>query len=324
MKRSLPSMIAGVVLIIIFGLYMITFKVRFSEVAVIRTFGKTSEEDVITEPGLKWKWPPPIQSVSVYDNRIQLVATTGEEITTKDGKNVIVATAIGWRIDNPYIFSITCKNMKDAEGKLKTRVRSDQQTVLAGYKFANFVSTNPQELKYDEIEVEILQAVQQSAKDLYGIEVVSIGIEKLALPERITETVFEAMKKERQAEAARYTSEGESTARQIKDTAEAIAGTIQAFAELKAKSIETEGQRRAAQYFKTFSKDKQLAMFLLKIENLTKMLRERTTLVLDAEQPPFDLLREPEQAPAGSGSTTRPANNQPAITALPDMIKAPK
>src|SRR4030042_1217330 len=108
MKRSLPSMIAGALLVLILLLYMITFQVRFTEVAVVRTFGRSNPDDVITEPGLRWKWPWPLQKVDKFDNRTHISINPGEETPTRDSKNVIVTTAIGWKIDNPYTFSIVC------------------------------------------------------------------------------------------------------------------------------------------------------------------------------------------------------------------------
>jgi len=324
MKRSLPSLIAGALLVLVLVLYMVTFTVRYSEVAVVRTFGKATAEDVKREAGLYWKWPWPIQRVSRYDNRIQISTTIGEETATKDGKMVILTTAIGWRIDDPYLFSIKCLDLKDGEVKIIDRVRNDQKTVIAQYDFANMVSIDPQELKYDEMEKKILAVVVDGAKELYGIKVESIGIEKLALPNKITEEVFEAMKKERQAVADRYTSEGDSTAKQTTDEAEGIAGTIMAFAERKAAEIVAEGRRREAEYNKILSQDEGLAMFLLEIENLAKSLKERTTLVLEANQQPFEQLRA-AQGTNLAGPATRPAEVKPLSSAtgtpLPEIVK---
>ncbi len=206
MNRSYPSLIAGTSLVLIMVLYMVTYQVRFTEVAVVRTFGKATEADVKSEPGPYFKWPWPIQRVSKYDNRIQMAVTIGEEAPTRDGKNVVVTTAIGWRIGDPYLFSLLCSDMEDAEAKLKTRVRNDQKTVIAQYDFSNFVSVDEDELRYDKIEAEILEAVTASAAESYGIKVESIGIEKLVLPQRITQTVFEAMKKEQEKNDAKRKS----------------------------------------------------------------------------------------------------------------------
>jgi membrane protease subunit HflC len=331
MKRNLPSMIAGVALVLILGLYMITYQVRFNESAVISTFGKATEEDVVKEAGLKWKWPFPIQRVTIYDQRLQTTSTPGEETSTQDGKTIIVTTAIGWRIDDPYVFRKTCTSMKDAADKLISRVRNDQKTVIGHYDFANFVSIDPQQLQFEEIERELLAAIHDYAQDKFGIDVQTVRIEKLALPQKITEDVFAAMKKERQAIAARYTSEGESRAKQIQDTAEGIAGTILTFADRKAAEIIAQGQAEAAKYNETFRQDEKLAVFLLKIKNLAKILEKRTTLILDADQQPLDLLRDmaapaaPRVREAKVSPTTRPVDrvsqNPALMGALPDIIE---
>lgn len=317
MKRGLPSIVAGAVLVVILGLYMVTYQVRFTEVAVIKTFGKaTPEKDVITNPGLYWKLPWPIQSVDVYDNRIQITATTGEEMPTRDGKPIIITTSLGWQIKDPYKFNRTCGKMSEAENRLKTLVRDLQKTVVSRFDFQSFVSTDPKELQYDQIEKDILAEIQGRAFDLYGISVKTAGIDKFALPQRISETVFEAMKKERQTQVARYTSEGTSQANTIKATAEATANTILSFAGRKADEIISEGLRRANKYNEVFAQDQALAIFLLKVENLPKLLKERyTTVVLDQTSPLLDLLMEPTRP----GPTTRAASD--SALATPEMIK---
>lgn len=325
MKRNLPSMIAGVVLVLILGLYMVTFQVRSTEVAVVSTFGKATKESVVKDPGLRFKWPWPIQRVAHYDNRLQTTSTPGEETSTRDGKTIIISTAVGWRIDDPFDFSIRCGTMKTAEENLKSRIRNDQKTVIGNYDFGNFVSTDPGELKFDQIEQQLLAAAQPAARELYGIRIESVRLEKLALPQTITETVFNAMKKERQTLADKYTSEGQSTAEQIKKTAEAVAGTILSFADLRAAQIVAEGQAAAADANKTFRKDEQLAIFLLKLDNLARMLKERSTIVLDAQQQPMDLLVEPS-APrrAEAAPATRPADSTAGFSAALPEITDPK
>ncbi len=328
MKRSLPSIVAGVAIITILLLHMITYQVRYNEVAVLRTFGKITppdasgqSPDVKTEPGLYFKWPWPVQRVSIYDNRIQLTETVGEETPTRDGKNVIVTTSIGWSIADPYIFSIRNQDMVDAEKKLQVRVRNDQKTVISRYDFANFVSTDRNELKYDDIEKEIGTAVStttessMSVRDLLGVEIRYVGIEALALPKLVTQEVFNSMKAEREAEAARYSSAGMSEAERIKAEAESIAGTILAFADREAERIIADGKRRAAAYNETFKKDEGLAVFLLQMDYLGRILRERATVVFNG-QSPFDLFEEATSL-AETGPTTRPSDR----ALIPEIVK---
>jgi membrane protease subunit HflC len=236
MNKSLPSLLALIPLALLLGLYMFFFQVRESEVAVVRTFGRIAERadghraGVITEPGPYFRWPWPIQKVTILDKRLHMTRTTPEETPTRDGKPIIVTTAVGWRIEDPYRFSTTCTDVADAENKLKSRVRSDQKTVIAAYDFSNLFSTDPADLKYDELEAQIADAVREAALDFYGVKVTYVKIDKLSLPGRITEQVFTAMKSERQAEATRYTADGEAQAKQITSEADGIALTIESFA----------------------------------------------------------------------------------------------
>lgn len=321
MKRSLPSMIAGVLLVVILGLYMVTYQVRSTQVAVVKTFDKATPESVVREPGLKWKWPWPIQKVDLHDNRVQITPITGEETSTADKKTVIVSTSVGWRIDDPFEFNRICRDMETAEENLRQRVRNDQKAVLSNYAFSQLVSVNPDELRFDQIEKELLAKVQEPAKKLYGIRVEAIRIDKLALPSQVTEKVFDAMRKERQAQADQYTSEGQSEAERIKKEAESIANTILSFADLKAAQIVAEGQAAAVAANKVFNQDEALAIFLLKLENLGKILKERATIILDAEQPPFDLI--PEKPPVRAlGPTTRPAGTARLSVVSPEMVES--
>lgn len=319
MKRSWPTIVVGAALAVILILYMVSFQVRFSEMAVVRTFGKIQESGVIKEPGLYWKWPWPIQKVDTFDRRIQAVSLVGEETQTRDGKNVVVTTTICWRVADPYKFSIQCRDITDASNKISVRVQGDQKTVISKYDFANFISMNRQELKYDDIEGELAKTVQANTEDLYGVKIERIAFESFALPAKVTEAVIDAMKKERQAMAQQYTSEGESQAKQIRDTAESIAGTILAFADRKAKEIIAEGQERAIRYNETFRQDEELATFLLKIDNIPKILGERATLVLD--QPTFTDLLVPNSSPtpASQPAGAAVAPPQAALSAIVDQ-----
>ena len=317
MKRSWPTIVVGAVLVVILILYMVSFQVRFSDVAVVRTFGEIKEGGVIKEPGLYWKWPWPIQKVDTFDKRIQTLSLIGRETQTRDGKNVVITTTVCWRVSDPYKFSVQCRDMTDAANKISIRVQGDQATVLNNYDFSNVFSTNQKELKYTEIENALTDTVQRNTEGLYGVKIERVAFESFVMPAKVTEAMIDAMKKERQAKAQQYTSEGESQAKQIRDTADSIAGTILAFADRKAKEIVAEGQERAIKYNETFRKDEDLATFLLKIDNIPKILGERATLILD--QPMFtDLLVSPS-APSPAPTPGRPGMGVPK-SAVPTII----
>ncbi|HSV26829.1 MAG TPA: SPFH domain-containing protein, partial [Sedimentisphaerales bacterium] len=52
-------------------LYSVSFQVRETESAIVTRFERPRGE-AITEPGLYWKWPAPIEAVHKFDSRMRL------------------------------------------------------------------------------------------------------------------------------------------------------------------------------------------------------------------------------------------------------------
>ena len=295
MRKQLPSLIVGVILVVTLGLYMIGFTVRTTEVAIVKTFGKATKDDVISEPGFRWKWPSPIQQVVKYDNRIRVFNDTFEETTTGDKKNLIVTAFVAWRIAEPLRFLEVNKSEKEIREELRGLVRHYKTAVIGEYNFNNFVSADPEELKFDEIESEIRDLVDAEAMAKYGVEVVALGIRKLMLPRNITNDVFERMRKTREKFAKRYRSEGEAEADQIVAEATSARDQIVAFAKRQAEAIRAEGDRRAAESLAKFKEDEWFANFLRTLDFLVASLDKNTTVFLDSA--PFDMF---QKGPLGS------------------------
>ena len=105
--KNLPSILAAIFLAGVLVLYMCTFQVRSTEVAILKTFGQANPEPIgVPEnddsffAGLHFKWPWPIQSVAKYDRRIRLLEDRIEETPTQDSKQVIITTFTGWTISD--------------------------------------------------------------------------------------------------------------------------------------------------------------------------------------------------------------------------------
>lgn len=290
--KNLGTIFAAVFLVAVLTLYMCTFQVRFTEVAIKKTWGNP-EKDAITEPGLKFKWPRPIQSVVIYDKRIQTLETRTEETRTVDGKNVILSTFALWRIADPGKFHTNFPgSVEDGEKKLRTTIVTQQHSVIGQRPFSQFVSTNPEERKLAEIEGQLKEAVAKAAMDEYGIEVVGFGIKKLGLPQAVTTAIFNSMKSHEQAKASRYTAEGEARAADIMASAQATEDRIMAAARQKSSEIEAEAQRVVSDYYKEFDKHPELRIFLDKLRSVKEALQERTTIIMDSGQSPWDVFNE--------------------------------
>jgi membrane protease subunit HflC len=299
MKRNLLIIITGAVLVVIFALLLFTFQVRQSEVAVVTTFGKPTG---VTQPGLHLKWPWPIQRVYKFDERVQNFQDRLSENLTADNINLLSSVYVGWRISDAeqFLRQFAGGSVTTAQTMLESMLRSAKSVAVGKHPLSDFVSANPKQLQFSQIENEIKQTLQGDLQtNNCGIQIEFLGIKQLGLPESATQAVFGRMTSERQVLISRAQYEGEAEAQKIKANADRQAAETLANAEAEAKRIRGEGEAEAAKTLPTFQENPELANFLLRISALQQSLNQRSTLIFDQRTPPFDLFRSiPTNAPS--------------------------
>ncbi|HZF01699.1 MAG TPA: protease modulator HflC [Methylomirabilota bacterium] len=292
MKRNLVTTIVAAALIVIFAMLLFSFQVRQSEVAVVTTFGKPVGN--ITEPNLYFKWPWPIQKIYKFDNRVQNFEDRFSENQTRDQITILTSVYIGWRISDGQRFLQVFKNgsVPAAQQMLEVMLRSAKNAVIASNELSGFVNSDPQQLKFEEIENKIKMAVQtQLSTNNVGINIEFLGFKKIGLPESVTQTVFDRMKSERQSIIVANQSLGDSEAMKIKSTAERQAAETISKASAEAIQIRAAGEAEAAKTFAIFQQNPELANFLLRIDAWKQSLNQHSTLIFDERYPPFDLFK---------------------------------
>lgn len=282
MKNSFV-MLVGLLLVALLLSHMFFYQVRYDQVAVRTTFDKADETSVQQTPGLKWRWPWPINKVSLYSKRLQLLEDKIEELQTADGKSVIVRTYLTWRVADPLAFYVTLKDPAEAARQLSSRLR-EVRGLISNYRFDELVNVDRGKLKLAAIEEEAARTLDSSLEQAgYGIKVESVGIHKIILPESTTGKVFETMIASRERLAENALQEGQAQASAIRSEATSARERILAFAERRAQVIRSQGDREAAVQYESFAKNEEFAIFLRKIEALRKMLDHNTTFVLSAD-----------------------------------------
>lgn len=317
-KRNVASILLAIIVIGVFGLYMFTFTVPFSQTVVVTQFGKvkntfsgSNAEDV----GLHFKLPWPIEQVTSFDNRKRNYDSKREQMFTSDEQSILVTSYAIWQIGNTkedvirYLKEI---GTTEKAGQVMTSLIHDAMSKVVGkHTFENFVSTNPERMKFDQIENEIKELVVKEGRDSYGIEIVNVGIKRLELPEESTKKVFDRMRQEREQLAKKYRAEGDSKARQIRAQAERQASDIENRARAEAIMIAGQGDVEAAKYYKIFADNPSLHNFIKRLETLKEILPRRSTLILDADQvAPFDLLSSKMSKWLMEQQNTPPSNTQ--------------
>jgi membrane protease subunit HflC len=288
--KNLTIPVFLLLLFIVLVLVSATFQVRETESALVTTFGKTTR--TYMTPGLRFKWPPPIESVHKFDTRLRVLEAELGETTTKGAVPVIVNTFVVWRIAEPNVFFMAVGSVGEAETKLLSQISDIQNKVIGRHFFSEFVNSDPSKIKFEQIEAEMNTELASAVKASYGIEIKAVGIRQLKINEDVSKDVFERMRKERERRTEATIAEGAAAARKIMTDADSMQTELLAAAEARAKAIRAQGDAEAAQYYKMLEQDPQLAMFLRDVEALKKILEKRSTLVIGADSEPFKILKE--------------------------------
>ena len=288
--RNATLVILLSLLFVVLALVFICFQVRETQSVLVTRFGKPVRQ--ITEPGLYFKWPPPIEREQKFDSRMRVLEADLGETPTRGAVPIIVNTYIVWRITEPLAFFNAVGTATEAESKLLSHINDVQNKVIGRHYFSEFVNSDPKQIKFSQIEQEMLTELQQAVRGVYGIEVKALGIKQLKVSKDVSKDVFERMRAERNRRTQATITEGNAQARKIKSDADLKRTVLLAAAEARAKAIRAQGDAEAAKYYKLLEEDPEFAMFLRDVEALEKILESRSTVVFSADTEPFKLLRE--------------------------------
>ncbi len=272
------------------------FVVDESEYAVVLRFGRVVSE--INEPGLKFKWPAPIEQVRRFDKRYLYQQIPQTEFLSADKKNVLVSSFLTWRIESPRLFLEAMGSRDSAEDRLSTLVKSSLGAALGNKPFTDYIPEAPDESSPTtsadnllRLEQVVLDGVETVALEDYGIEVVSFGISRFSFPQQNLRAVFARMRAERERIASAYRSEGAAEARKILANAERERREIMARAESEAEVLRGQSEAEAAAiYSAAYASDPEFYEFLRKLETYEKIIDEQTTVIVPADSTLLDLL----------------------------------
>ncbi len=283
MRRHGWMLFLVAVLVLLLLIYTVSFAVSFRQLGIVATFGRAAEPldgRQSEDQGLHAKLPWPIQQLTRYDSRIHVFDDTHDEIPTSDRQNVLITVFCGWRIPDAAgaaRFYEKVRTVKKAEAALRDLVRKEKGNVVGGRPLSDFLNT--ERTRIPEIERAIQQAVRAEAKRRYGIDIVTLGIKSLGLPEKVTKEVIGSMQSERKQYADAYREQGRAQGELIRARAQAARDQILAFAEARAKAIRAEGDRAVARMLDAYGKNPQLAVLMLEIDFVRKALKENTVVL---------------------------------------------
>jgi len=316
MKKNIGMFLLAALVVAALLLSTIAFTVdELKDIVVVKTFGRvTSVYEGAKDAGLKFKWPWPIQRLLRYDARtFTLEDPPYAELQTRDQQNILITMYCTWRIKDPEKFHRTIVTEAKATKNIRDRLSAHKNNVLGRYTLDSLVNTDPAKMKIAQIEQEVLEPLRQEMSDQYGVEIRSVGMKALGLPQVVSNAVIEMQKTEREEFVQQYKAAGEALATAIRARADRASKQILAFAAGKAMKIRAEGDSAAAKYYRKYAANERLGMFLRTLESL-RALKDNTQIVLDGTQlPGADYFRDgpslpklPSTMPTGQGAKKPP------------------
>ena len=283
---KLKSIVTILIFIVLAGVVavagsMVFFVVDETEYVVVTRFGDPLRS--YTEPGLRLKWPEPIETLTRYDNRLLIYEVGEVEFLPKDKKNIIIDSYVVWRVDDPVKFLKTVKDEMGAEDKLRAIVLSELGIVTGTYELASLVSTDPGVVQLEGMIGKITKQTEIKVKE-YGMKAEDVRIKVINFPLQNKEKVFRRMRAERARIARTYRSEGNAMAEEIRAEADEEKEKIISAAYEQAEKIKGEGDAEAIRiYADAYSKDPQFYQLVRTLQAYEKLIDKDTTIIMPAD-----------------------------------------
>ena len=266
--------IAGLLL----GLMLISstlFVVDQRQVGVVFALGEIKE--VITEPGLQFKLPPPFQNVVFLDKRVQtLESPETRPIFTAEKKSLVIDWLVKWRISEPRQFiRNNGTDFRNLENRLAPVVQATFNEVITRRDVKAVLATEREQVMADVRQRLI------DASSPFGIEIMDVRIKRVDFVADITESVYRRMESERKQVANELRSQGAAEGEKIRADADRQREVIIAEAYRDSQKIKGEGDAKAsALYAEAFGRDPQFAQFYRSLEAYRATFRSKSDLMV--------------------------------------------
>lgn len=273
MKR-LTSAIVG--LAVIAGLAeLCLYTVNEREYAMVFALGEL--RNVVDEPGIHVKLPPPLQNVVYLDKRILTLDASGADLVqTSEKKNLMIDTFVKWRVGDPRLYWVSFQGSERAASDRLSALLRDVLNIAVNKRTVNQITSSEREKAMSEIS-ELLQA---RVRDV-GIDIVDVRMKRVDFTPEISESVYRRMEAERKRVASEERSKGAAEAERIRANADRRSEVILAEAYREAQKTKGEGDAEAARiYADAFGKDPEFARFYRSLEAYRKSFSEKNDVMV--------------------------------------------
>ncbi|MGH8821073.1 MAG: protease modulator HflC [Rhodoferax sp.] len=281
------------------------FVVDQRQFGIVYALGQIKE--VITQPGLNFKLPPPFQNVTYLDKRLlTLDSTNAEPVYTAEKQRVVIDWYVRWRVTNPaeYIRNVGLDETTGAN-QLNVVVRNAFQADINKYTVKELLSSKRDALMAS-VKNQVIATVN-GAKP-WGIDVVDVRITRVDYVSDITDSVYRRMEAERQRVANELRSTGVAAGEKIRADADRQREVTVANAYRDAQKIKGAGDAQANQiYGDAFGRDPQFAKFYRSLDAYRASFNNKSDVVVIDESSDFFKTMHDGGAAAAGAVPAKPA-----------------
>lgn len=238
MNQSKLLALLGIILLVGITIHSTFYTVDEREKAIIVRFGQVLRYD--DKPGLHWKTPF-LDEVRYFDSRILTLDAEPQPFLTQEKKYVLVDSFAKWRVIDPLKYYLTVGGTETgARLRLEQLINSGLRDEVNKRTVQSVVSTDRAKI------MQLVTAAADKVARSFGIEVVDVRLQRVDLPDEVSQSVYQRMKAERSRIANELRAQGAEAAEKIRADAERQREVLLAEAYGKAEKIRGEGDARAS------------------------------------------------------------------------------
>ena len=232
MKKKIIGIFLAILAVVLLASSVVITKEN--EYSLIRRFGKVDR--IIDNPGITFKIPF-METVDALPGQILLYDLPESDVITMDKKTMIADSFVLWRVSDPLKYAKTLNSSQtSAEQRIDAAVYNATKNIIS-----NMTQNDVIAARDGELQAAIMEGVGATMGS-YGIELKTVDIKQLDLPEDNKEAVYERMISERGKIAATYKAEGDSEAQKIRNTTDKEVEIMLSDAKAQAAGIIAEGE----------------------------------------------------------------------------------
>jgi membrane protease subunit HflC len=280
------------------GLWLVfstIFVVDQRQYAILFAFGEVKQ--VINQPGLHFKLPPPFQNVLFLDKRVLTIDPPDtDRFITAEKMNILIDAFVKWRITDPKLYFVSFGgDEKRAQDRMSQIVKAALNDEITKRTVREVISG-----QRGKVMDSIRQKVQDESQQI-GVEIIDVRLKRVDYVDQINASVYDRMKSERLRVANELRSTGSADSEKIRADADKQRTVILAEAYRDAEKMRGEGDAKASQiYAQAFGQNPEFYKFYRSLEAYRASFKTRQDLmVIDPNSEFFKYFR----SPAGGGAS---------------------